>query len=490
MSTQAKTMINDEDDVLVYIDPAKRAIVTIALLIGFFGIHFYMRAFSMCTSYIMADWDAGQYYSAGKALQTAIMVVATSVSMFLIPKLGIRKIMGGSLLIVILCDIGTLFAPNLAAFLICVMVQGIGNAGMVANMIAMMNKIWQPSKRAMWLSSIGITQGIAAIVVPTLAGVLIDKWGWESVYFVMIAIQAVGFISMMIFTPKDTTQRNYVEKSFDVKGTILFVVWVCCIVLACNFGNAWGWASPAILTLLAVGFVSLAVFIVVEYRLGSTAIFPIQLFKDNRNCTMIFLQSFFSCVVCMGQFVFVIYYMQVVMGLSAAISAIPFTIFSVGTLVMPTVYGYIYKKTGKCKALLVITMLLVCANCFMYGLFLAPTTSLGMIYFISVIGGLGHASCVTLCYNAAEEYLPESRMADGNAVAYIAICIAGSVGLAVMQTVANGVTASKVAAGVEQVAASGAGYVAAMFVAGIAGLIGVAASALLSRKIKENGSVE
>ena len=145
MSTQAKSMINDEDDVLVYIDPAKRAIVTIALLIGFFGIHFYMRAFSMCTSYIMADWDAGQYYSAGKALQTAIMVVATSVSMFLIPKLGIRKIMGGSLLIVILCDIGTLFAPNLAAFLICVMVQGIGNAGMVANMIAMMNKIWQPS---------------------------------------------------------------------------------------------------------------------------------------------------------------------------------------------------------------------------------------------------------------------------------------------------------------------------------------------------------
>lgn len=59
MSTQAKSMINDEDDVLVYIDPAKRAIVTIALLIGFFGIHFYMRAFSMCTSYIMADWDAG-----------------------------------------------------------------------------------------------------------------------------------------------------------------------------------------------------------------------------------------------------------------------------------------------------------------------------------------------------------------------------------------------------------------------------------------------
>ena len=43
MSTQAlnKTAIaNDDDDVIVYIDPKKRAIVTIALLVGFFGVHF------------------------------------------------------------------------------------------------------------------------------------------------------------------------------------------------------------------------------------------------------------------------------------------------------------------------------------------------------------------------------------------------------------------------------------------------------------------
>ena len=52
---------NDDDDVVVYIDPKKRAAVTIALLVGFFGIHFYMRAFSMCTSYIMADWNAENF---------------------------------------------------------------------------------------------------------------------------------------------------------------------------------------------------------------------------------------------------------------------------------------------------------------------------------------------------------------------------------------------------------------------------------------------
>ena len=59
-----------------------------------------------------------------------------------------------------------------------------------------------------------------------------------------------------------------------------------------------------------------------------------------------------------------------------------------------------------------------------------------------------------------------------------------------MQAIANGVAARQAVAGVEQVAASGAGYVAAMFAAGISGLIGVVASALLSHKIKENGAVE
>lgn len=481
--------VNDENDVVVYIDPKKRAIVTIALLIGFFGVHFYMRAFSMCTSYIMADWDAGEYYSAGKALQTAIMVVATSVSAYLIPKWGIRKIMGGSLCIILLCDVGTLLAPNLVTFLACVMIQGIGNAGLISNMISLMNKIWQPSKRAMWLSTLGITQGIAAMVVPTLSGLMIDKWGWKSVFYLMMLIQIIGLVLTVTITPKDTRQINYVEKAFDVPGTLLFTVWVACCVLACNFGNSWGWTSPRILGLLAVTVVGLVAFIIIEYKRGSDAIFPVKLFKDNRNCTLIFIQSFFACVVCMGQFVFVIYYMQVVMGTSAAVSAIPFTIFSIGTLVMPTVYALYYKKTGKVKGLLVLTMILVSLNAFLYGIFLSPTTSLGLIYAISVIGGLGHASCVTLCYNAAEEYLPKSRIADGNSIAYIAICIAGSVGLAVMQAIANGVAASKIAAGVEDVIARGAGYESAMFAAGICGLIGVVASLLLNRKHKENGAV-
>lgn len=483
-----KPMLNEDDDVIVYIDPAKRAFVTIALLVGFFGVHFYMRAFSMCTSYIMANWNAGEYYSAGKALQTAIMVVATAVSTYLIPKWGIKKIMGGSLIIILLCDIGTLFAPSLAVFLACVMLQGIGNAGYVANMISLMNKIWPKSKRAMWLSTIGITQGLAAVIVPTLSGAMIDKAGWKSVYYLMMAIQALGFVVMMIVTPKDTTQKNFTPKKFDVVGTILFLIWVSACVLAMNFGNSWKWTSPRIIALLAATVVGLAIFIVYEYKMGSKAIFPVKLFKDNINCTLIFLQSFFSCAVCMGQFVFIIYYMQVVMKTGAAISAIPFTIFSFGTLFMPTVYAMWYKKTHHCKGLLVLTMLLVTANCFLYGLLLRPDSSLMMIYVISAIGGLGHASCVTLCYNAAEEYLPKSRMADGNQVAYIAICIAGSVGLAVMQAIANAVAAGQRAAGVEALTASGKGYTTAMFVAGICGIIGVIASAALSAKAKENGA--
>ena len=488
-ATLSKTngAVNDDNDVIVYIDPKKRAIVTIALLVGFFGIHFYMRAFSMCTNYIMADWNAGEFYSAGKALQTAIMVVATSVSAYLIPSWGIKKIMGGSLIIVILCNIGTLLAPNLGVFLVCVMLQGVGNAGLISNMISMMNKIWPPSKRAMWLSTLGVTQGIAALVIPTLAGVMIDTMGWESVYYLMIAIQAIGLILTLVVTPSDTRQRNYTPKKFDIFGTIVFVIWVCCCVLACNFGNTWGWANPSIIAMLAATVVGIVIFVIYEYRHSETAIFPVKLFKDNLNCTWIFIQSFASCVVCMGQFVFLIYYMQAIMGTSATVSALPFTLFSIGTLVMPTVYAAIYKKTGKIKALLALTMILVTFNALLYGIVLSPTCSLGIIFAISVIGGLGHASCVNLCYSAAEAYMPESRISDGNQVAYIAICLAGSVGLAILQAIANVVSSGQMASGVDEIAARSAGYATAFIVAALFGVIGIIASLLLNKKIKERG---
>lgn len=103
--------------------------------------------------------------------------------------------------------------------------------------------------------------------------------------------------------------------------------------------------------------------------------------------------------------------------------------------------------------------------------------------------GLGHCCLVTLCYNAAEEYLPKSRIADGNAVAYIAICIAGSVGLAVMQPISNAVAASKVSAGMEDLAARATEYETAMLVAGLCGLLGVVAALLLNSKNKEKGAI-
>lgn len=119
--------------------------------------------------------------------------------------------------------------------------------------------------------------------------------------------------------------------------------------------------------------------------------------------------------------------------------------------------------------LLAMCTLLVALNASFYGITLSPTTSLGLIFFISAFGGLGHCCLVMLCYNATEEYLPKSRIADGNAVAYIAICIAGSVGLAVMQAISNAVAASKVSVGMKDLAALATEYETAMLVAGLRG---------------------
>ena len=64
-----------------------------------------------------------------------------------------------------------------------------------------------------------------------------------------------------------------------------------------------------------------------------------------------------------------------------------------------------------------------------------------------------------------------------------------SVGLAILQAIANVVSSGQVASGVDEIAARSAGYATAFIVAALFGVIGIIASLLLNKKIKERGDV-
>jgi EmrB/QacA subfamily drug resistance transporter len=91
---------------------------------------------------------------------------------------------------------------------------------------------------------------VAIAVGPSLGGILIQAFGWRSVFWAVVPAGVVAFAIAWSVLPESADPEG---RRLDLTGQMLAVVAVALLVLACIQGPTWGWASPAIVTSFAVG---------------------------------------------------------------------------------------------------------------------------------------------------------------------------------------------------------------------------------------------
>ncbi|MBA4699693.1 MAG: MFS transporter [Ruminococcus sp.] len=443
--TRQKETLTQEQDIAIYLSPAKRTMVAIALLISVFGCNFSFRAFSIALPHIIADWDAMELYTLGATLMTVAMTVATVVIARVTPRVGLKQTIMVGLGIILVCNMLTLFAPNMLIFVLLRILTGIGNGIVCGQIAASMNKIWEKAKRGTWIGILGVFQSLTSVAGPMVSGFLVDTWGWQSTYFVISAFQIAGFFMFLFMCPKDTKDRFYKPVKFDLLGTISFTIFVIALVIVCSYGNSLGWASPRIILGFVVALIAAIVLVIAENKADEGALLPWKLFKKDSNFIKIFLIAIFISLPGMAQVYFMPLYLQNVAETSATVAGLPFTILSIGSLIASPIAGKIYQKTGKNKLIMVICGILMSLTTLVYGLWIYPEVAskgLLVIYLLSFIYGLGYILTMTLPYNACSEYLSTEDVGVGTANVYMGITLGSSVGLAVLQALYNKVSAS------------------------------------------------
>ncbi|MGH3552561.1 MAG: MFS transporter, partial [Mycobacterium sp.] len=71
-------------------------------------------------------------------------------------------------------------------------VQGIGAALLTPQTLSVLTRIFPPQRRGVAMSVWGATAGVATLVGPLAGGVLVDRLGWEWIFFVNVPIGIVG----------------------------------------------------------------------------------------------------------------------------------------------------------------------------------------------------------------------------------------------------------------------------------------------------------
>jgi MFS family permease len=155
------------------------------------------------------------------------------------------------------------FAPSVLWLDILRGVQGIAAAASLSSGGASLAQEFDGHARTRAFSMLGTSFGIGLAFGPLMAGVLIEHFGWRSIFQVIAAIGVVAFI---FGVPRMRETRDPGATGLDYPGTVTFTATLALFTFGVIQAPESGWGSPLVVTLLAASAFFLAAFILVETR--------------------------------------------------------------------------------------------------------------------------------------------------------------------------------------------------------------------------------
>lgn len=196
--------------------------------------------------------------------------------------------------------------------------QAIGAAMFMSSNQGLIASIFPPQERGRALGLMGTTVAVGTMIGPPLGGIMVELFGWPSLFLINIPISLFAFIAGGAKLPREDKRSSLA--GFDIVGSVLFTLFVVGLFYFLLDGQSSGWAAPGELASIAAAVLCLALFLRRERRIADPmldlSIFRSGLFSVSVLCVLfVFCASF--CVNIVQPF-----YLQDVLGLSPAMAGL------------------------------------------------------------------------------------------------------------------------------------------------------------------------
>ncbi len=345
-------------------------------------------------------------------------------------------------------------APSRAALVAARAVQGLGGAVVSAISLSLiMNLFSAPADRARAMGVYGfVCAGGGSIGV--LLGGLLTSWSWHAIFLVNLPIGLAVFALCLALLPPDGRPAR--GQRLDLGGALLVTAALMLAVYGVVGANAAGWGSARTLGCVGAGALLFAAFLALESRVASPLV-PLGLFR-HRNLSVSNAVGVLWAAAMFAWFFLSALYLQMVLGyspLQVGLAFLPSNLimaaFSLGGSAR-LVMRFGLRKPLAAGLLLACCGLLLFARAPADGRFAADVLP-GML----LLGlGAGIAFNPVLLAAMSEVRPEDSGLASG--IVNTAFMMGGSLGLAVLASLAAARSQSALAAGLPPAAALNAGY--------------------------------
>lgn len=320
-------------------------------------------------------------------------------------------------------------APSIGWLIAARALQAVG--GTMLNPVAMAivaNTFTEPAERARAIGVFGSMTGLSLAVGPILGGLLVDTFGWRSVFLINGPIVIAAVVCSALFIPESRAAR---ARRFDPIGQILVVLLLGCVIYAVIESRSVGWGSATILGLVAVAAVSVPGIVLYEAR-RADPLLDLRLFRSVPFSAAILMALLALCGFQAFLFVTTLY-MQNVRGMSASGAGLCLVPIGALVVVLSPVSGRLVGSGGPRTPLLIAGAALCAAGG--ASMWLSPQTPLQFVLPIYVLIGIFLGMVNPPITNTAVSGMPRSMAGVAGSLASAGRQTGTTLGVAIAGTI-------------------------------------------------------
>lgn len=289
--------------------------VMAVIALGTIGAVILSTSFNVAVPALMAHFAIGN-----DAVQLAVtcFMVASTVAMlptpWLIQRFGVRRCFIGAMIVLIVASVLGSLSPTFNLLLVARTVQGIcaGILYPLGSIIVM--TLFPPDRQGRAGGLLGFSIVLAPAVSPALGGILIDNFGWQSVFYISLPFCAVAWIGAWRLMPLPDASRHETA-DFDWSGMFLLSLMTIAFLGGVTHLHASPLGEVLMYGELALAFATLFGFLRHSAR-NPRAIVSIEMFR-RRTLTMGLIISLIYGFGIYGSTYLIPLYLQTIIGLSA-----------------------------------------------------------------------------------------------------------------------------------------------------------------------------
>jgi EmrB/QacA subfamily drug resistance transporter len=370
-------------------------------------------------------------------------------------------------------------APSTTLLVVSRVVQGVGAAFMMPATLSIVTNVFEPHERG---KAIGTWAGVSALALaigPVVGGFLTEHVSWRAIFYLNIPVAAAAIVASL-FAVRESRDET-VGREVDYAGVVTLAAGLTALILALIEGNAWGWGSVAVVSLLGGSVLMLAAFVAIELNVKAPIVeFPLFGSRNFVGSNLIALVVTFAM---MSQFFFLALYMQNILGYSPLEAGLRFLPATLMIVIFAPLAGRLTDRIGP-RWLIAVGLTFVSS-----ALYWLTTIDVGTTYAdiwpSFILMGFGMALVMSPMSTAAMNAVAATKAGVASGILSMNRMIGGSLGVAIIGAVFQ----AEAPAGTRDPVAFVHAFSSAMWVATAVAATGAVIAVLLLRGRAEGAPV-